>query len=104
MYKAAIEIQERLVKDNPKVYESDLADSYNNLAILYYKKQRHDESEKMYKSAIEILERLVKDNPKAYEPDLARSYINLAVLYKKIQRFDECEKMYKAAKRYKNND
>ena len=104
MNKAAIEIQERLVKDNPKVYEPDLAYSYYNLAVLYYEIQRFDESEKMYKAAIEIQERLVKENPKAYEQDLADSYNNLANLYKKTQRFDESEKMYKAAKRHKNND
>ena len=97
VYKAAIEIRERLVKENPKAYEPDLARSYYNLALLYYKIQRFEESEKMYKAAIEIQERLEKENPKAYEPDLANSYNNLAVLYKKIQRFDESEKMYKAA-------
>ena len=103
MYKAAIEIRERLAKENPKAYEPDLADSYNNLANLYYENQRFEESVKMCKAAIEICERMVKENPKAYEPDLARSYNNLALLYKKIQRFDESEKMYKAAKRYKND-
>ena len=97
VYKAAIEIRERLVKENPKAYEPDLARSYYNLANLYYKIHRFDESEKMYKAAIEIRERLVKENPKAYEPDLARSYYNLALLYYKIQRFEESEKMYKAA-------
>ena len=51
MHKATIEIQERLVKDNPKAYEQDLAISYYNLALLYYKIQRFDESEKMYKAA-----------------------------------------------------
>ena len=104
MYKAAIKIQERLVKENPKAYEPGLATSYYNLALLYKKIQHYDESEKMYKAAIEIQELLVKDNPKVYESDLAMSYNNLANLYKKIQRFDESEKMYKAAKRYKNND
>ena len=51
MYKAAIEILERLVKENPKAYEPDLARSYNNLDVLYKKIQRFDESEKMYKAA-----------------------------------------------------
>ena len=97
MHKAAIEIRERLAKDNPKAYESDLAGSYNNLALLYYKIHRFDESEKMNKAAIEIHERLVKENPKAYEPDLAISYNNFALLYNEIQRFEESEKMYKAA-------
>ena len=71
MHKAAIEIRERLAKENPKAYELDLANSYNNLANLYYIIQRFDESEKMYKAATEIQERLVKENSKAYEPDLA---------------------------------
>ena len=93
-----------MAKENPKAYEQDLAISYYNLANLYDKIQRFDESEKMYKAAIEIWERLSKENPKAYEQDLADSYNNLAILYNKIQRFDESEKMYKAAKRYKNND
>ena len=97
MHKAAIDIQERLVKENPKAYEPYLAGSYNNLAILYKEIQRLDESEKMLKAAIEIQERLVKDNPKAYEPNLAMSYNNLAILYNKIQRLDESEKMHKAA-------
>ena len=97
MHKAAIEIRERLAKENPKAYEPYLAGSYNNLAFLYYKIHRFDESEKMFKAAIEIRERLAKENPKAYEPDLALVYNNLALLYNEIQRFDESEKMYKAA-------
>ena len=97
MHKAAIEIQERLAKDNPKVYEPDLAMSYNNLAILYAKIQRFDESEKMLKAAIEIHERFVKENPKANEHSLAMSYNNLANLYNEIQRLEESEKMYKVA-------
>ena len=97
MFKAAIEIQERLAKENPKSYEPDLAISYNNLANLYNIILRFEESEKMYKAAIEIRERLVNENPKAYEPYLADSYNNLAFLYYKNQRFEESEKMYKAA-------
>ena len=51
MYKASIEIRERLVKENPTAYEPYLAGSYNNLDLLYKKIQRFDESEKMYKAA-----------------------------------------------------
>ena len=97
IHKAAIEIREQLVKDNPKAYEPDLAASYNNLANLYNKIQHFDESEKMHKAAIEIQERLAKDNPKAYEPDLAKSYNNLAILYNAIQHYEESEYIYKMA-------
>lgn len=51
MYKAAIEIEERLAKENPKAYEPYLAMSYSCLAILYEKIQRYDESEKLHKAA-----------------------------------------------------
>ena len=97
MNKAAIQIRERLAKENPKVYEKDLATSYNNLAVLYNNTQRYKESEEMLKAAIQIYERLAKKNPKAYESDLARSYNNLAVLYYCTQQFKESEEMYKAA-------
>ena len=97
MNKAAIQIRERLAKENPKVYVSELARSYNNLAVLYRNTQRFKESEEMNKAAIQIRERLAKENPKAYESELARSYNNLANLYSDTQRFKESEEMNKAA-------
>ncbi|MDY6028387.1 MAG: tetratricopeptide repeat protein, partial [Prevotella sp.] len=81
----------------PQAYELVLADSYNNLAILYSKTQRLAESEEMHKAAIAIRERLAKDNPQAYEPVLADSYNHLAILYYDTQRFAESEEMHKAA-------
>ena len=70
----AIAIRERLAKANPHTYEPDLANSYNNLAVLYYKTQRFHKSEAMYRSAIAIYERLAKAKPQTYEPDLADIY------------------------------
>ena len=60
MYKAAIQIYERLAKEYPKEYEKNLARSYSYLAALYYYTQRLKESEEMLKAAIEIYERLAK--------------------------------------------
>ena len=97
MFNVAIQIYERLAKENQKVYESDLARSYSNLANLYSDTQRFKESEEMHKAAIQIRERLAKENPKAYESDLARSYINLANLYSDTQRFKESEEMFNVA-------
>ena len=84
MYKSAIAIRERLAKANPQAYEEDLANSYNNLANLYFATQRFQESEAMYKLALAIRERLAKANPQIYEPDLAVSYNNLGNLYKRL--------------------
>ena len=58
MHKSVFAIRERLAKDNPQAYEPDLADSYNNLAILYRDTQRFAESEEMYNAAVAIRERL----------------------------------------------
>ena len=58
MYKAALEIRKRLAEANPQAYEPDLADSYNNLAILYRDTQRLAESEEMYNAAAAICARL----------------------------------------------
>ena len=63
MFKLALAMRERLVKDNPQAYEPDLARSYNNLANLYRDTQRFTESEQMYKAALEIRKRLAEANP-----------------------------------------
>lgn len=96
-YIRSLKMLKELVKSNPQAYESDLASSYNNLAILYSATQRFSESEEKYKSALAIRERLAKANPQAYESDLAGSYNNLAMLYSDTQRFSESEEMYKSA-------
>ena len=97
MYKEALEIRRRLAQTNPQAYEPDVAETLNNLAILYSNTQRFTESEAMYKEALEIHRRLAQTNPQAYEPDVAATLINLALLYSNTQRFTESEAMYKEA-------
>ena len=89
MYKAAIQIRERLAKENPKVYESDLARSYSNLANLYSDTQRLKESEEMYKAAIQIYERLAKENPKVYQGFLVFNYYCFGTLMKENNKQDD---------------
>ena len=96
-YKKAMEICQRLAKDNPKAYEPDVAHTLNNLAVLYSDTQRLSEAEEMYKQALVIRQRLANDNPKAYEPYVAQTLNNLANLYKNTQRLSEAEDMYKQA-------
>ena len=85
------------LKSSDKLNEPYLANSYNNLAILYSDTQRFNESEKIYKAALDIYIRLAEANPKVYVPYLAKIYNNLASLYIYTQRFNESEKMCKAA-------
>mgnify|MGYP004467517069 FL=1 len=93
----SVSIRAELCRDHPEMYESDLARSYNNLANLYYKTQRFQESEEIYLAVLVIRERLAKENPQEYASNLAQSYNNLAVLYGATQRFQESEAMYKSA-------
>ena len=84
-------------QENQLISNYQIAELYNNLAILYSTTQRFKESEKMHKEAIQICERLAKENPMVYELDLATSYSNLGTLYSGTQRFKESEDMFKAA-------
>ena len=93
-YLAAIEICERLVKENADAYESDLAASYNNTGAFYAVHGQPQKAEKYFLDAIEIYERLVERNADAYEPYLARSYNNAGNLYYEQGQPDKAEKNY----------
>ncbi|MBO7438169.1 MAG: tetratricopeptide repeat protein, partial [Bacteroidales bacterium] len=82
------EIRETLPKDNPE-YQSGLADTYRNLAILQENNLNDFKSaETNYNKAIEIREMLPKDNPE-YQSDLADAYVNLANL--QFGNLNNCE-------------
>lgn len=60
--------------ENTKANENQLANLYNNLAILYKETLRFRKSEDMYKEATEIFERLYKNDPQQYQKRLAYAY------------------------------
>ena len=97
MFKSALDFLKRLAESNPQDIEPALAESYYNLARLYWATQRPAESEQMFKLALGIFNRLVEANPQDIEPALAISYQSLASLYYDTQRFTESEQMHKAA-------
>ena len=99
-FKEAEEYYNKILKTGQEkqlISKYQIAELYNNLAVLYGITQRFKESEKMHNAAIQIRKRLAKENPKVYESDLASSYNNLANLYYYNQRFKESEETYKAA-------
>ena len=85
------------LRSSDKSYKHDLANIYNNLAILYTDTHRFKESEHMCKMALEIWKRLAKANPQVYESYLANILNNLATLYNDTHRFNESELMHKMA-------
>ena len=86
-----------LAKESPEEYESDVAATLNNMAILYRNTQRFADSEKMHLESLEIYRHLAKTNPNAYEPNLVALLNNLATFYFDTQRLTECEQICKEA-------
>lgn len=64
MFKSALAIYERLVKDNPEAYVSSLADIQLNLGILYLQTKRYPDSETMLKSALHNYEQCTEKTPR----------------------------------------
>ena len=88
-YKIYIKKQLLLSKTNPQIYESDLGDSYNNLANLYYVTQRFADSEQMFNSALEIYKRLMGENSFIYGQRLADCLFWLADSQVKQEKYAE---------------
>ncbi len=85
----------RVYENFSLLFKPNLANSYNNLALLYSDIQRYELAEELYKKAIEIYKGLVNNNRQAFEPYLASIYNNLANLYRATQRYDLAEELYK---------
>ena len=88
-YNIYIKKQLLLSKTNPQIYESDLGNSYNNLANLYYVTQRFADSEQMFNSALEIYKRLMGENSFIYGQRLANCLFGLANSQVKQEKYAE---------------
>jgi CHAT domain-containing protein/tetratricopeptide (TPR) repeat protein len=89
LYKRALMIREAtLGRDHP-----DVAQSLNNLALLYVALARHSEAEPLYKRALMIREATLGRE----HPYVAQSLDNLALLYVAQARHSEAEPLYKRA-------
>ena len=74
-YKRALEIRERLAKENPETYDPDVAMTLNNLAVLYSDQNDFTVAMDAYKRALEIREQLAKGNPQCFELDLSNTLL-----------------------------
>ncbi|MGB3188457.1 MAG: CHAT domain-containing protein, partial [Limnoraphis sp.] len=68
----------------------DVANSLNNLALLYSDQGRYDEAEPLYQRSLAIYEKALGGN----HPDVANSLHNLALLYRDQGRYSEAEPLY----------
>ena len=99
-YLKAIDIREKLAKDNPDKFNGYLAGSYNNAGNFYADQGNPEKAEEFYLKAIDIREKLAKDNPPKYIPKLAVSYFNFSIFRKDIK---VSEKAFNLAKEYPNH-
>ena len=93
-YLSALEIRERLAKEDPAKYSGDLAATYNNLGVLYADLNQYDKAERYCLRAVEIRERLAKEDPAKYSEDLAMTCNNMGILYRNLGQYDKAEEYY----------
>ena len=75
----AVDIYEKLVKNNFAAYAPDLAASLNNLSIRLRESGDRAGGLEAIERAVDIYEKLAKENFAAYAPDLAASLNNLSI-------------------------
>ena len=85
-YKQSIDIELEYLQQN----HSELADSYNNIALSYQSKDQHSGSMEYYKQAIDIYLKSFPPN----HMDLASCYNNMALLYYSMGIYEESMRYY----------
>jgi eukaryotic-like serine/threonine-protein kinase len=100
-YRRAIDIQQKLAKANSinRLYQGDLARTYNNLGFVLARQRDWSNAEDCYLNAVELQEHLVKQSPLAgsYVRDLAISYNNLGMVQSRAAQFAAAEKSFRKA-------
>ncbi len=76
---------------------ADVADTLNNLGLLYRDTQRMKEAEEAYREALSTYRKLARANPAAYLLYVAATLNNLAILYRDTQRMKEAEDAFREA-------
>ena len=90
-------IRRRLAEESPQIFELFVAETLENLALLYFETQHFSESESAYKEALEMYRRLADNNLQLYGSVVANILVCLAVLYSEIRCFSKSEATYKEA-------
>ena len=67
MYKQALEILQRLAKNNPNAYEPNVAQTLYNLGVLYLDMNKQDEGKALFQKALEIYRRIAIDLQTVYQ-------------------------------------
>ncbi len=84
--KQSLEIREKTLGQD----HLDVADSLNNLGVLYHDQGKYDEAEQLHKRALEIRKKVLKPD----HPDVANNLNNLALLYHKQGKYIKAKPFY----------
>ena len=96
-YQEVLKIYRDLAGKASDVYQLNLANSCNNLAILFFDIGSFKEAEKLYREALKIHRDLAEKSSDAYLPYLANSCNNLATLLRNTGSFKEAEELCREA-------
>ncbi len=86
-----------MAEKSPDAYLPKVANTQNNLGILYDDLGRFEDAEKAYLEALEIYKELAEKSPDAYLPDVAMTQNNLGNLYRKLGKFEKAVKYFDEA-------
>lgn len=93
-FREAIDTFEKLAEENPEKYNSHLAGSYNNMALLYCDFGILDKADLCNAAAVSIREKLAEDNSIKHYSDLSGSYNNTGNVKAKNGDLDWAEHFY----------
>jgi len=96
-FQRALEIREKLARENPNAYLPYVANTLNNLGVFYWNRNDYPSAEKSYQRALEIYEKLARENPNTYLPYVANTLNNLGVFYWNRNDYPSAEKSYQRA-------
>ncbi|MCK9386356.1 MAG: tetratricopeptide repeat protein [Nevskia sp.] len=93
-YEESLAIYRALARQNPDVYQPDVARGLNNLGELERAENHNDAARQAYEESLAIYRALARQNPDVYRPDVARSLNNLGELERAENRHDAARRAH----------
>lgn len=99
LYEESLKAYRNLSKCNPGVYELQLANVCDNLAIIYDRRNQYERAEELYKESLKIYRESSEADSEINAAAIARVERNLAFLYMKLNRYEKAEELFEESLR-----
>ena len=96
-WEVALHLLRDLAAQNPAAYRPNVADTLNDLGVVYSNTGHLADAEKAFSEALTIRRDLAAQNPVAYRPSVARTLTNLGKLYIITDGLADADKAYSEA-------